>query len=359
MADKRIWELLVKQFNQDISEEEIRELHLLLIEKQDTISYGELLTDLRSLPLRPDAADRAARDTSLSAIRQAIREKDQVEGPEGKKGRMVLVAGVAAIFILVLTGWLVWRPGRHGGTDAVPFDRILTKVGSKTLIKLPDSSTVVLNSACQFSYNKDFGVKKREMQLAGEAYFDIHSNPEMPLVIHAGNAIIRVLGTAFNVRANPADSFVEATLVRGIIEVSLRSDPERTILLRPNEKILIRNTSEAPAAIAGAGRAGSKGEMIKVSRVEVDPMDTSYTEGAWLKDKMVFRKEPFATLAKRMERWYNVRIILADSSLNGLQFTGSFEKETVDEAFRALRNSAPFNYIIEGKTITVTRRRGR
>jgi hypothetical protein len=55
-----------------------------------------------------------------------------------------------------------------------------------------------------------------------------------------------------------------------------------------------------------------------------------------------------------MERWYNVKIVLADSALNEKLFTGSLEKETLEEAFRALQHSARFNYKIEGQTVTVT-----
>jgi hypothetical protein len=57
-----------------------------------------------------------------------------------------------------------------------------------------------------------------------------------------------------------------------------------------------------------------------------------------------------------MERWYNVKIILSDPGLNELVFTGSLEKETLQEAFRALQHSARFNYKIEGQTVTITKK---
>jgi len=89
--------------------------------------------------------------------------------------------------------------------------------------------------------------------------------------------------------------------------------------------------------------------------VEADPKDSSYIETAWLKEKLVFRKESFALLARRMERWYQVHIVFTDTSQQNLLFTGSFEKETVGEALEALRHSAPFDYDINGKTIMITR----
>ncbi|MBN9384816.1 MAG: FecR family protein [Chitinophagaceae bacterium] len=353
MADKgRLWELLAKQYDGQITGEELRELQLLL-QQQDTVPYGELLSELKGLTLRPFHEDKAAKDRSLSAIMQSVREEtDIIKAP--RNGKRKLFGWAAAILAAALvTIFFVQKSKRSTGGE--PFDRIVTKTGSKTLINLPDSSTVVLNSACQFAYNKDFGVKKREMQLTGEAYFDIHGNPDMPLIVHAGNVIIRVLGTAFNVRAYAEDSFVEATLVRGVIEVSLKTDPERKILLRPNEKIVIRNKTAETTPPADSGRSKSREEVIRVTQVEPDPRDSSYIETAWMKEKLVFRKEPFASLARRMERWYQVRIVFADTSQQSLFFTGSFEKETVGEALEALRHSAPFSYDMNGKTITITR----
>ncbi|MBN8856459.1 MAG: hypothetical protein BGO55_16830 [Sphingobacteriales bacterium 50-39] len=358
----RLWELLAKQFDGHITEDELRELQALLNEQQDMIPYGELLSELRGLSLRPGPEDKETKGNSLSTIMQSIRGKreetaagEMVAETAGRRKGFYAWVGVAAAVLVIGTVYFFRKDARGGSSPAESYDKIVTKTGSRTLINLPDSSTVVLNSACQFAYNKDFGVKKREMRLTGEAFFDIHGNPDMPLVVHAGNVIIRVLGTSFNVRAYAEDSFVEATLIKGVIEVSLKSDPERKILLRPNEKIVIRN--EVGKTVSPADTTKSRAEVISVTQLAVDPRDSSYVETAWMKDKLIFRKESFASLAARMERWYQVKIALADTSLRTLLFTGSFEKETVEEAFRALQHSASFSYSIDGKTITVTRRK--
>lgn len=369
MAEKRIWELLAKQFGGQITEEELRELQVLLQEQQDSLLQGEMLSELKILTLRPSMEEQTAKQRSLATLMDRVRGEGEQEmetaeagGPgreyagmgSSKRGRWLW----AAVGLVVLvTGWVIFRKGsgQPGMGDAGVYDRIVTKTGSKTLINLPDSSTVVLNSACQFAYNKDFGVRKREMQLTGEAYFDIHGNPEMPLVVHAGNVIIRVLGTTFNVRAYAEDSFVEATLVRGVIEVSLKSDPERKILLRPNEKIVISNQAGVMPVQTDSARLKPREEVIRVTQVAADPKDSSYIETAWLKDKLAFRKESFGSLARRMERWYQVHIVFADTSQQSILFTGSFEKETVGEALDALKHSSPFSYNINGRTITIFR----
>jgi transmembrane sensor len=392
MAETRIWELLVKHFNKEISEDEVRELHALLQDRQEPVPYLELLDDLLSMPYKPGSEEKNRKESSLSAILKAIRpdqdtiaagdpevnhgtppglfaevvnegQDGQVIEPAGRMHRRTWLLSAAVLCLALIGGYFFFREEWRNSVNApLQFQTIVTRAGSKTLINLQDSSTVILNSACRFAYNKDFGAGKREMQLSGEAYFDIHKNPGTPLIIHAGNVIIKVLGTTFNVRANPGDSFVEATLLKGSIEVSLISDPERRILLRPNEKIVIRRNDTVGAVkgpgIAdngpGAGSKASADDVITVTRVEENPADSSCLETIWTRDKMLFRKEPFGTLARKMERWYNVKMML-DPSLNELLFTGSLEKETLQEALQALQHSADFHYRIDGRLVIITK----
>jgi transmembrane sensor len=367
MSEKRIWELLTKQYNNEISEAELNELQALIQRKGDESPYAELLSEMRLMTFKPHPEDEFNKKKSLDTIRKAIGLENKTEDPDPahryettqtalkpKKGRILSLLYAAACTIILITGYFLLK-GKNGPANSpAQFETIVTRAGSKTLINLPDSSTVLLNSASRFGYNKTFGVGGREMELAGEAYFDIRKNAEAPLIIHAGNVIIRVLGTTFNVRANPEDSYVEATLIKGSIEVSLRTDPERKILLRPNEKIMIRKNENLPADKMKDSLRRNNNEMIAVTKIEPDPSDSSYVETVWTKDKMIFHKELFTSLAKKMERWYNVRIILSDAGLNDMEFTGSLEKESLQEALNALQHLARFNYKIEGNTVTVT-----
>jgi len=364
MSEKRIWELLTRQFNKEISEPELKELQTLIQNSGDGNLSSELLSKIHLMTFKPDPEDESSKKKSLEAIRKAIGSQSKTEEPaqryevtqavfnRKKRSFSFFLYTAAASVLIFITGYFLLK-GRPGKTPA-QFETIVTRAGSKTLINLPDSSTVLLNSASRFGYNKTLGVDGREMDLAGEAYFDIRKNAGTPLVIHAGNVIIRVLGTAFNVRANPEDSYVEATLIRGIIEVSLRTDPERKILLRPNEKIVIRKNENLPSDKLTDPLRKNNNEMITVTKLEPDPGDSSYVETVWTKDKMIFHKEAFTSLAKKMERWYNVKIILSDAGLNDMEFTGSLEKESLHEALNALQHLARFNYKIEGKTVTVT-----
>src|ERR1700738_3910132 len=97
---------------------------------------------------------------------------------------------------------------------------LFTKRKSHSNLQFPDGTLVVLNENSRISYNADYGRPNREITLEGEAYFDVARNPGSPLVIHAGNINIKVLGTSFDVKAYPRDRQVEASLIRGAIELS-------------------------------------------------------------------------------------------------------------------------------------------
>src|SRR5690606_8137812 len=77
-------------------------------------------------------------------------------------------------------------------------------------------------------------------------------------------------------------------------------------------------------------------------------------ETAWLYSRLEFRGDSFEELAFKLERWYNVNIRFADENVKQLNFNGSFEKESVAEAFAALQTALPyFTYKIENNDITV------
>ncbi len=174
-------------------------------------------------------------------------------------------------------------------------------------------------------------------------------------MVHAGDIDIKVTGTAFNVRAYVEDSVVEAALIRGSIEVASKNDPERKILLRPNEKIIIGKRSTISSSPIDTPADNKKEEVFSLGKIKPNPADNSISEIAWIESKLAFYKEPFSSLAKKMERWYNVSISFEDKKLEEYTFTGSFEKEDIVEALNALRQVTPFEYSIENRSVTISK----
>ncbi|OQP63909.1 hypothetical protein A3860_23555 [Niastella vici] len=363
MSIDRIWQLLTKRFNKEISKQELEELELLLRKNQGSIQVNELLTAFDGLTFRP-VSDAAMIKRSANVLKETIAASapdggDETAGddqgpvvPYGKSRVRIMMALVVLVPVIVFLS-SIWKKNEPA-KEMATVNEIKTDVGTKTTIKLPDGSIAVLNAGSSLSYNKDFGINSREIKLTGEAYFDIRKNPEMPLAVHAGTVDIWVKGTTFNVKAFPKDSTIEAALFTGIIELVSHKDPERKILLRPNEKIVIsRSPVEKELNPSSNNTTPVNEEIVSLGRIKPDPVDSSYAEIAWLQNKLVFHSELFSQIARDMERRYNVTIKFLDASVSELKFTGSFTNESLVEALDAVKSIVPFHYTIENKTVLI------
>lgn len=364
MPASRIWELLLRKFNKEITEEELNELELLLQQYQDVSEINEILLNIHRLPLENITTEadvnksREAIRLKLAEEKAEIKEDHVVDEPEEKIiplqnqfSTLKWIAGVAVAITAIV--WFSWPFKMDSTSVAMQVNEVATTAGSKTTVHLPDGSSVILNSGSKLTYNKDFGVTAREIYLKGEGYFDIAKNEHLPLTVHAGTVDIKVKGTVFNVKAYAEDSTVEASLITGIIEVSSKTTPERKILLRPREKIMIGKYATISSAPTDKPVVLPGEEIIQLGKIKTNTSDNSINEIAWIQNKLAFSKEPFSTLAQKMERWYNVSISFQDKNLSSLTFTGSFEKEDITEALDALRASASFDYTIENRNVII------
>jgi ferric-dicitrate binding protein FerR (iron transport regulator) len=82
--------------------------------------------------------------------------------------------------------------------------------------------------------------------------------------------------------------------------------------------------------------------------------DSSIVETSWIDNKLVFMDESFAEVAAKMERWYNVEIKITDEKIAAARLTGTFEKESVTQALKALQITTPFRFTQEQNRITIT-----
>lgn len=363
MSELRIWELLARKYNGEISEEELFELNNLLQQPGEVVQLNELLEELRAIPLRPmtseadeaRSADKLKRLLKANASYNADSDHDQLLFGNRRKGIAVGLLSIAAVLLVLISAWILWLSNSEGviAPESPALNEIVTNRDSKSTIYLPDGSRVILNTESRLSYNKDFGVSSRDITLNGEAYFDIAKNAKIPLIVHAGNVDIRVKGTVFNVRAYMKDSTVEASLIRGAIEVFVKNDQERKILLRPNEKILIGKVPLLKPPVNGISDSPDKEDVFTLGKLRPNPADSSISEIAWLENKLSFTREPFYSLAQKMERWFNVSIEFEENQLMEVTFTGSFEKESLIEALDALTQITPFRYKINNRKVSI------
>lgn len=358
-TEERIWELMARKLSGEASQEELRELDSLLRNHPELHIPVQAVNDLwprKAAGADPETA--AAWQRHLTRMQQAgipamdppAHEPFQLEAVRPRPWKRYAAWAAAASILLFSATWLYRSQYGKTGPGAAPSE-VLVKYGNKTRVQLPDGTTVWLNAGSKLTYDRAFGSGSREVNLSGEGFFDVVKDPERPFIIRTSRMNIRVLGTRFNLRAYPDDQLSEAALLQGSIEVSLSSRPEERFLLKPNEKIVVRDNDPVAAPTPRQARE----PIMAIRSLQYEVKDSSLTETSWMDNKLAFSDESFAEVALKMERWYNIPIRFRDVETAQLRFTGSFEKETVEQALRAMAITAPFQYAIEEKEIIISR----
>lgn len=349
-------------------------------EPKDVAFWGQWLEDH---PERKEIADRA-RELVFTTCIKVTPERKQEEWEKVKTSleqshviknkplnrplRIFSGAGMlAAILLFAVVGvvFLYWGAGesalemKYALSSAQMYN---TTAGQRRNIMLDDGTQVWLNADSRLICGNDFDTgAEREVSLSGEAYFKVAHNPLRPFVIHTQKLNVKVLGTELNIEAYPEERKEVAALINGSIEVSLRADPKREIILKPNEKITVLNNNTLRSQEVSPLKKNNlrqKENKFTISPLSTDPLlDSGTVETAWREGKLVFRDESFGNLAGQMERWYNVQIHFTDDSLKNYCFTGIFSTETISQALHALQlttPSDPFSYHVDGNDVIIT-----
>lgn len=377
MTETRFTELLAKKLAGEATQEELYELESYLTSHPEDQYFQELLSVWWSGKNDTSETVQATPEDHFQYIIQKASEQSTQDIPmETESNRLIskhfswIHYAVAASFIGVISFSIYFfttgpSTDELAGTIAQE-NEIVAKKGTKSKLLLPDGTQVWLNSDTKLVYKSDFNDSLREVSLEGEAYFDVVKNPKKPFIVHTSGISIRVLGTAFNVKSYPQESFIEATLVRGLIEVERNSEPHASkILLRPNEKLTYSKPLNKIDGVEKVGKLNAitsapvatlKAQSIEISSIPRNITDSTRLETSWVYGKLLFEGDSFRDLAQKMERWFNVKISFKNNKVAGYRFRGVFADENIEEALNALEMTNPFKYTINGNEIVIDKK---
>ena len=258
-----------------------------------------------------------------------------VISPKRRKIRILnAVASAAAVFVIGAFIWLLHDNSRlneqvlsltaqNEKLIAIPEleqgESILNyrvNPGVKGKITLPDGSEVILNSASTLRTPARYENGKRVVELEGEGYFKVESNPDWPMYVRTSRGVtVKVTGTEFNLSTYSDDAALKLTLVRG--RVSLLDEKNDTeIAVREKEEVVI----------------GNRRQLETPTRKPADiKVNTSWKDGY-----LVFDNTPIREVIKKMERWYGIDITVADARVMNNTFTASFRSESLQQVLTLL-----------------------
>jgi ferric-dicitrate binding protein FerR (iron transport regulator) len=238
---------------------------------------------------------------------------------------------VAAILLLPLIvagslyfGYFNGSPTKFSGRNG-SFS-VYAPLGSRIAFNLPDGTKGWLNSGSTLTYPLPFD-ENRNVALEGEAWFDVFHDEKRPFEVKAGESLIRVLGTSFNVSAYREEKYVEVVLQSGKVEFSNESQTEK-VILQPSEQLILHE-----------------------NRLEISSVDVSKYK-AWTEGRLVFRGDYMAEVAKKIERWYNIKVEIADKDLTQFSFRATFVDDALEDVLNQLSMTSPIEYkILPGKQL--------
>ncbi|MBX2924774.1 MAG: DUF4974 domain-containing protein [Chitinophagaceae bacterium] len=371
MMNNHIWHLISRKLSGEATLNELRELQQLLNNDPEMAYKAELYTHFFEHPVQQQRSSEQ-KNTQWQKLQSKLSEEFPADFP-GYTASEVLPSRpsvlylyrkwMAAAAVLLITAastiyFLQKNDKAQGVVSAAITNEMNTMPGTRSKTVLPDGTIVWLNSDSRITYNADFGVNKREVVLIGEAFFDVAHNADVPMVVHAKNVNIWVKGTAFNVRSYPDNNRVETSLIRGAVELTTNKDPERKILLKPNEKIVL-DVADADTAGGVVVAKSPKPEKasVKHNLYHIQQLDGSryniIPEISWVQNELVFDNEVFTEVISKMEKWYNVEIVLTNKELANKNFSGAFKKEDITTALQGLQFTNSFQFEIKGNTVYI------
>jgi transmembrane sensor len=370
MDDNRLWFLIARQLSAEITDDESIELQESLQKHHDRHQLFDILHSYFVLHRNSDEGDGEPSIDYEKRFRKIIEfsefNNDLHSSPEIRPGITRLhskwwryAAIIACVVSLAGLSFFHFRQQKTIAENITDkSNEIISKSGARTKLMLPDGSQVWLNSGSTLNYSNAYNKTQREVELEGEAYFDVAKDATRPFIVHASSLNIKAVGTAFVVKSYPQDETVEATLLRGIIEVTRKDYPEGSkVILKPNEKLIFSKQPEDEvhhySNDTSRNYTTTTIGKISVTAVSKTIPDSNKAEISWVYNRLVFDGDSFDELAEKMERWYNVKITFVNKELWHYRFKGAFANETIKEALNALQLTAEFSYQINNNEISL------
>jgi len=353
------WNLLKRYFQQTISDRELQQLiqWRKTSELNDTV-FQEIEDDknIRKALITNQWEDNSEEWQQLLSRIKPTARKFYIS----RKTLYLITISAAAILLLLgfSLGMFFNHTRFHEKAAQKGYTYIFSPRGQRTKVILPDKTLVWLNAESSIQYPVSYNQDQREVYLVGEAFFDVKKNPDIPFLVSTTELKVKVYGTSFNIKAFPDEEYIETTLIEGklsIIPLNRHNKENQEIYLKPNEKCVYEKDADKLTTRQMVDKSLSEqGQTPKISDVKPvkskiiieDNVDTE-KEKLWKDGKLIFKNESFDELAVRLERWYDVKLHFKDEKMKSYKFTGSFEKETINQAMDALQISSQNSYRYE------------
>jgi transmembrane sensor len=255
---------------------------------------------------------------------------EKIELSEARIGKLADQAGIQ--ISKTKDGQLIYEVKEEANATANKWNTLSTAKGETYMVRLPDGTKVWLNNASALKYPATFSnLKKRSVELNGEAYFEVAKDQLHPFVVKTAEQEVEVLGTHFNINSYTDENSTRTTLLEGAVKVSLVNGILSKVI-KPGEEVL--NIQQ---------------------QLQVRPANLKDAV-AWKSGYFRFNNENLESIMRQVSRWYDVDVAYEGNrnELVALTFWGIVSKEkNVSEVLKMIERAEKVKFKINGRTITV------
>ena len=217
--------------------------------------------------------------------------------------------------------------GLYNSGATVIYNTLSTPRGGQYEVILPDGSKVWLNAASSLHFPTVFAGSQREVELTGEAYFEIAKNKKQPFQVKVGEMQIKVIGTHFNVNAYVDENEIKTSLLEGSVKITRDNESS---LLQPGQQAIV----------------DKKEDKTKIANVDMNEVM------AWKNGFFQFEGSDITTIMRAISRWYDVEIVY-EGKIPVRRFRGKIGRDVqLSEVLKILQLSN-VKFRVAGKKIFV------
>lgn len=238
-------------------------------------------------------------------------------------------AGAAAVLLLSV-GLGYWFADGMADRGSESMVAISVPEGQRMSITLGDGTLVWLNSGTTLEYPAVFPKNRRQVRISGEALFDVEHDRERPFIVETFACQAEVLGTKFNIYADPERSRFSASLIEGRLKVSNLNADKESIVLAPDEMVDLVNGH------------------LKLNRI------SSHDDFLWVDGLLNLNNLSFEEVMSKFEKYYGVDIVIETSAMPQMKYKGKLRvSDGVDYALQLLQLTSDFSYERNEETNTI------
>ena len=319
--------VLFERFLKDqCSNEEVEELFSYIKEKPISSDLDPVLDDVwNSLEAYPSLDDLHRKQLLEKIKTGAVRRR-----PQQKTRKWLRPLKIAAVVALVASIVGILYTQKEESTTEINFITKATRVGQRATYLLPDGSRVYLNAGSSIRFPDRFDATARDLQLDGEAFFEVVEDKEKPFVVASGGIKTRVLGTSFNIRAYQGQD-IEVTVATGKVQVESLLQPQSgdsgMVLLTPNEQAVY--------------------SIAQKSLIQHTVDIRKYL--AWNSKELILENTSMRDVIFMLEKRFEQKVILENDKLGNCTIRkAKYDKESLETILQGLQLLLDFKYEFNG-----------